>query len=279
MWYRNEATVQQEHFTAALAQRKLDTLIAAAPPPVHSQMVMMGGPPGEDHYFSLILMTLLMRRRGFPVIYLGANVPLMQFDETLSKVKPALVVLSAQRLITAAPLYEVARTISRFDTKIAYGGRIFSILPDLRRRIPAYFLGETIDAALQTMDLLLNSNIASPQIESTPIHNTELAELFRHYRTMIDIYTVSRVDKLGIPYNYLQIALEGLGDNIYSAVLLGYMDALKVEMDWIIGLMEQHNVDPTTLKPLINAYALSVGKAIGQSGYEITDWLLNKAIL
>jgi len=32
MWYRAEATVQQEHFTSALAQRRLDALIAAAPP-------------------------------------------------------------------------------------------------------------------------------------------------------------------------------------------------------------------------------------------------------
>jgi len=103
MWYRNEATVQQEHFTAALAQRKLDTLIAATPLPVHPQMIIMGGTPGEDHYFSLVLMTLLMRRHGFPVIYLGANVPLMQFDETLTLVKPALIVLSAQQLKTAAP--------------------------------------------------------------------------------------------------------------------------------------------------------------------------------
>jgi len=279
MWYRNEATVQQEHFTAALAQRKLDTLIAATPLPVHPQMIIMGGTPGEDHYFSLVLMTLLMRRHGFPVIYLGANVPLMQFDETLTLVKPALIVLSAQQLKTAASLYVVAKHLGHFDTIITYGGRIFGILPELRRRIPAHYLGETIEAALQNMELLLTSKTPIPQVEPISIQDTEIAEQFRNNRTMIDMYTVSRIDKLGIPGNYLDIALKSLGDNIYAAVSLGDIDALKVEMVWITGLMQHHMVDSTTFKPLINAYALSIEKAMGPSGNGITDWLINKAIV
>jgi DNA-binding transcriptional MerR regulator len=278
-WYRNEATVQQEHFTAALAQRKLDALIAASPLPVHSQMVMMGATPGEDHYFSLVLMTLLMRRRGFPVIYLGANVPLMQFDETLSLVKPALIVLSAQQLVTSAALFEVTKRLGHFNTKIAYGGRIFTLLPELRRRIPAHFLGETIEAAVQNMELLLTLNISTPQVEPISIQDTEIAEQFRRNRTMIDLNTLNNINKMQIPDNYLHLALESLGDNIYSAASFGYMDALKVEMDWIIGLMEQRKVDPTTLKPLIHAYTQSVEKAMGQSGREIIDWLSNKAIV
>jgi DNA-binding transcriptional MerR regulator len=279
MWYRNEASVEQEHFATALAQRKLETLITAAPPPVHSQLVLMGSTPGEGHYFSLVLLTLLMRRRGFPVIYLGANVPFMQLDKILSQVKPALVVLAAQQLITAAPLYEVAKELSRFDTKIAYGGRIFSLLPELRARIPAHFLGETIEAALQTMELLLTTNTGTPQIETISIRNAEIAEQFQKNRTLIDLSTVSGVDDLDLPYHYLHTALQGLGDNIYSAVSLGYMDALNVELDWIIGFMEKHKVEPTILKPFINTYARSIEEALGQTGQEITDWLISKAVI
>ena len=82
MWYRDEAIVQQEHFASALAHRKLDSLIAAAPPPTRSQTVLIGCTPGERHFFSPQLLTLLMRRRGLPVVYLGADVPLIKFDET-----------------------------------------------------------------------------------------------------------------------------------------------------------------------------------------------------
>jgi DNA-binding transcriptional MerR regulator len=278
LWYRNQATVQQEHFASALAVRKLETLIAAAPIPVRTQLVLIGGTPGEGHYFSIVLLTLLMRRRGFPVIYLGANVPLTQFDETLSQVKPALVVLSAQQLVTAAPLYDVAKHITGLDIKIGYGGRIFSILPELRRRIPAYFLGETIEAAVDNMELLLTSDLESPQAEPISTQDTETAEKFRNKRTIIEMYTETMVDKLELPYNYLHTALESLGDNIYSAVSLGYLDALKVEMDWIVGLMEQHNVSTSSFKPLLHAYAASIEKAMGSSGQQIADWLLNRSV-
>jgi DNA-binding transcriptional MerR regulator len=278
LWYRNEATVQQEHFASALAHRKLDTLIAASPPPMYTQMALIANAPGESHFLALVLLTLFMRRRGYPVIYLGANVPLLQFDETLSKVKPELVVLSAQQLATAAPLYVVAKHLSRFDTKIAYGGRIFSILPEIRGRIPAHFLGENIETAAQNMELLLRSNIAIPQIETISIHNAEIAEQFMQNRTMIDMSTVTGIEKLDIPFHTLQIALQGLGDAIYSAVALEYMDALKLEMDWIIGFMEHHEVEPTILKPFIATYARSVEIAMGQSGHEITDWLMNNAV-
>ena len=278
MWYRNEASVEQEHFATALAQRRLDTLITAAPSPVRSQMVLMASTPGEGHYFSLVLLTLLMRRRGFPVVYLGANVPFIELDKTLSQVKPVLVVLSAQQLVTAAALYRVAKQLSHFDTKIAYGGRIFSLLPELRRRIPAHFLGETIEAAVPTIELLLTNKIASSQAQGVSIGDTEIAEQFRHHRTVIDMHTIRRIDKLEIPYNYLQTALVSLGDNIYSALALGYMDGLKPELDWIIGLMEQRKVDRAAFAPLINAYAHSIEKAMGKSGSEISEWLLTNVI-
>ena len=278
MWYRNEASVEQEHFATALAQRKLDTLITAAPSPVRPQMVLMGSTPGEGHYFSLVLLTLLMRRRGFPVVYLGANVPFMELDKTLSQVKPVMVVLSAQQLMTAASLYRVAKQLGGFDTKIVYGGRIFSLLPGLRPRIPAHFLGETIEAAVQTMELLLTDKIASSQTPSISILDTEIAERFRHNRTAIDMHTIGKVDNLEIPYNYLQAALVSLGDNIYSALSLGYMDGLKPEFDWIIGLLEQRKVDRAAFAPLINAYVHSIEKAMGKSGSKLSEWLLTNVI-
>ena len=57
------------------------------------------------------------------------------------------------------------------------------------------------------------------------------------------------------------------------------MDALNVELGWIVGLMEKHKVDPANLKPFLTAYARSVETAMGQSGHEITAWLMNKAAI
>ena len=84
MWYRAQATVQQEHFTSALAQRRLDALIAATPPPTRSETILIGCTPKEQHTFPPLLLTLLLRRRGLKVVYLGANVPNQRFNETFN---------------------------------------------------------------------------------------------------------------------------------------------------------------------------------------------------
>ena len=277
MWYRDEAIVQQEHFASALAHRKLDSLIAAAPPPTRSQTVLIGCTPGERHFFSPQLLTLLMRRRGLPVVYLGADVPLIKFDETLKQVKPALVILSAQQLHTAGQLNIVAQHLSQSLIQVAYGGRIFNVRPEIRRRIPAHFLGETIEDALQNIELLLSSHVPTPKIESSFKHDAELAAQFKFNRSMIDVYTTTEASKMGFPLEYLYISVQHLDDNLESAISLGDLEALRFELDWVRGLMQQHQVDESSLKPFLTMYAGSVKKAMGQSGQEISDWLMKLA--
>lgn len=276
-WYLNEATVQQEHFASALALRRLDALIAAAPQPNRTQTVLIGCTPGESHVFSALLLTLLLRRRGYPVIYLGADVPLLQFDETIQLVKPALVILTTQQLHTASHLRDVADYLRQSKTQVAYGGRIFNLLPELREVIPAHFLGETLESALENCELLISSSIKPPKVSAATKHDAETAMYFQHNRTMINMYAFMETDKMGLPFEYMNTAIQFLGDNVYSAISLGRVDALKIELDWIRGLMGQHDVDPSTLEPFLSAYANSIEKAMGQSGKEISDWLIQQA--
>ncbi len=111
MWYHAKSTVQQEHFTSALAQRRLDALIAAAAPPTRPQTILIGCTVNEQHTFTPLLFTLLLRRRGLKVVYLGANVPIQRFNETLQTIKPNLIILSAQQLQTANGLRETAEQL------------------------------------------------------------------------------------------------------------------------------------------------------------------------
>jgi methanogenic corrinoid protein MtbC1 len=102
LWYENGASVQQEHFASGLAMRRLDSLLSASPAPTRNQTVLVGCPPNEWHTFTPLLFSLLLRRRGLNVIYLGANVPAEQFEETVKSVNAKSLV--AQTLITAATL-------------------------------------------------------------------------------------------------------------------------------------------------------------------------------
>jgi DNA-binding transcriptional MerR regulator len=104
MWQRGQASVQQEHFASALAGRRLEALIAAAPPPTRPEAILLACPAEEWHAFPLLLLSLLLRRRGWNTVYLGANVPLEEMDETIQAVRPALVIMAAQGLVSAAAL-------------------------------------------------------------------------------------------------------------------------------------------------------------------------------
>jgi len=273
MWYHAKATVQQEHFTSALAQRRLDALIAAAPPPTRMQTILIGCTKGEQHLFVPLLLALLLRRRGLKVVYLGANVPIQRFNETLLSVKPHLVILSAQQLQTANGLRETAAYLNANGGRVAYGGRIFNLVPELRQRIPAHFLGESLEEAIQSVETLLSSDMPLKDITPVDKRDEKLSATFVRNQPMIDMYALTETSKIGMPIEFSSIAVQQLGNNLSSALALGNIDALNVEMTWIHGLLSEHNESPKSLDDFLKAYARSVDSAMGKEGQPISDWL------
>jgi len=273
MWYHNQINAQQEHFTFALVQRRLDTIIAAAPPPTRPYTILIGCTAGEQHIFVPLLLTLLLRRRGLKVVYLGANVPIQRFNETLQSVKPHLVILSAQLLQTANGLQETAMYLNASGGRVAYGGRIFNQHPELRNRIPAHFLGESILEAVQAVETLLTSDIPLEGIELVAEQDKELSKAFIHNQPMIDMYALTETNKIGIPIEFSSIAIQQLGNNLGSALSLGSIEALEVEMAWIEGLLREHNQNIESLDSFFAAYAKSIDSAMGKEGQLISTWL------
>jgi methanogenic corrinoid protein MtbC1 len=276
MWYHAKATVQQEHFISALAQRRLDALIAAAAPPTRPQTILIGCTTNEQHIFTPLLFALLLRRRGLKVVYLGANVPIQRFNETLQTVKPHLVILSAQQLQTANGLRETAEQIQVSKTRIAYAGRIFNLLPELRKRIPAHFLGETIQEATQSMETLLATETPLEEVEPVSKQAAEFSRSFIRNQPMIDTYALTETIKIGIPSEFSLIAIQQLGKNLVSALSLESLDSLRIEMDWIRGLLHEHGQQPESLGDFMTAYAKSVDSAMGAEGQPISEWLRNQ---
>ena len=87
-WAAGAVSVQQEHFASALALRRLNTLCSAAATATRPERLLAACPPGEAHDFILLLVTFLLRRRGWEVVYLGANVPLSHLNLTFAPFRP-----------------------------------------------------------------------------------------------------------------------------------------------------------------------------------------------
>ncbi len=253
LWYHAQATVQQEHFTSALAQRRLDALIAATPPPTRPQAILIGCTAKEQHTFPPLLLTLLLRRRGLKVVYLGANVPNQRFNETLLSIKPHLVILSAQLLQTANGLRETAGQLNASGARVAYGGRIFNQIPELRSRIPAHFLGESIQEAVQAVETLLTTDKPLEGLVPVNEKDKDLSRSFIHNQPIIDMHTLTESNNIGIPVEFSTLAVQQLGNNLVSALSLGSIEALDAEIAWIEGLIRNHNLSAAHLDQFSNS--------------------------
>lgn len=74
-WEAGLVTVAQEHFASHLARRFGDRLMDLYRPSSGASPVLCACAPGEQHDLGLLAVAIELRSRGFPVVYLGADVP------------------------------------------------------------------------------------------------------------------------------------------------------------------------------------------------------------
>lgn len=273
LWYTGGSTVQQEHFASALAIRRLDALLAAAPVSTRKGRVLIGCPPGEDHIFSPLMLTLFLRHRGYDVIYLGANVPLSKLGKTVNSTQPTLVVLTAQQLTTTATLYDVALYLHKQKVALGFGGLIFNLSPELRKRIPGHFLGETLEQAVQEIERLITYQAKTSEVESTPEIYQIAQRHFIEKQPLIEAYLWEQFRNIGMQEHHLEIANEFLGKDIQACLILGDIEFLQSEMEWIKSLLDNHNIPSDILPHYLDLYKQALEANLSDAIQPIIDWL------
>jgi methanogenic corrinoid protein MtbC1 len=272
-WYQNRATVQQEHFASGLAMRRLDALLSASPAPTRNQTVLVGCPPEEWHTFTPLLLSLLLRRRGFHVIYLGANVPSEQFSNTIKDLKVDLVVLVAQQLTTAASLQRAALVLSSQKIPVAFGGRIFSIHPDLSNSISGFFLGHNLATAVDQIETIFNQKTKPhPPKVASPSH-VIAHQAFLAKRGQIELTFSQLLEPSLISQEDIKTGIYFLGENITAALQLGDLSHISTEVEWLKSLLQYHEAQPQQLIHFMEMYSKAVNKNINGQGKPISEWL------
>jgi methanogenic corrinoid protein MtbC1 len=273
MWYEGKGSVQQEHFASALAIRRLNALIASAPPPIRKGKILIACPPGEDHIYPLLLTTLFLRLHGWNIVYLGANVPLDRFDTAIQSARPDLVVSSAQQLHTAASLYKLAIFLGSQKVPLAFGGLIFNQLPELQARIPGIFLGTSLSGAVQSIEQLVQN---PPEIEDpqpVDIRYTQAADHFEDMQPVIAAELWSLFQHNGMQEKHLEVANRFLGQDIQAGLVLGDLNLLKNEMDWLSGLLTTHNISTDYLPQYMAFYKQAADENLDERGQPVKVWL------
>jgi DNA-binding transcriptional MerR regulator len=272
-WYLDKASVQQEHFASSLATRRLEALIAAMPRPTRQQTVLVGCPPGERHTFSMLMLCLFLCRRGMKVVYLGADIPIAQLEETSTAVQADLIILGAQQLITATTLQTTALTLQGQGIPLAYGGLIFNRVPRLRERIPGYFLGESLEDALNLIERL----VIAPTVYSTIIHPDEsyqgLVMVYQEKRPLIEKALFEELQKADLPTEYIPEANYFFGNGLTAALELGDPAFLEADLEWVKKLLTGRQISSERLIPYLATYSHALHKEIGTASLPITDWI------
>lgn len=272
-WYDGQATIQQEHFTSALSTQRLEILIAAAPPPSHPERIIVASAPGDYHVFSPLLITYLLRRRGWEVIYLGADVPADQLESTIEHVQPGLVIVSAQLLHTAASLKDIALTVQSHGIILAFGGLIFNIMPELQKLIPGHFLGETLEEAIQqAAELIKHPALDSRWTGQSETHQRVLVQ-YRERRALIESHVWGTFVATNKPTRHLTAINNDIGQTIEAAINLGDVSLLQNDITWIEHLLMDYQLSKSFILDYVLAYYQAAKIHLGESAGVIVEWL------
>lgn len=282
-WYAGEISAQQEHFASELAMRRLEAMVAATPPPSRPGRIIVGCPPEERHTIGPLLITFLLKRRGWEVIYLGANVPKDRMVTTVEATRPHLVVLSAQQLYTAAHLLEIASLLAGLGVAVGYGGLAFNEQPALQGRIPGHFLGENLEQAPQEVEHLLASPAPVPEIEPLPAAYWALLEAFREKRALIESRAWEAADSMGMPHDQIVEANLNLSRSVEAALAFGDIGLLGPDIEWVAGLLENfglperlahYETSAEALRDYLGAYREAFRAEVGEEvGGPVIEWL------
>jgi len=271
-WYRGEMSVQQEHFASEVAGRRLEALILSSPPPTRPGHVLVACAPQDLHVFVPRLITLLLRRRGWHVTLLGANVPADRMFESAKAAGCDLVVLTAQRLPTAATLQETAAELTLRGLVVGYGGRIFQLLPEIRRGIPGHYLGDDLRGVTQSIELLLASPRPGPIPSPVPDEARRSLEHFLTQRPLIEAEVMEGMRARRMSATDLAEATTNLSTGIGAALALGNLAFLGPDLAWVEGLLAQRPRSPVDLKVYLAAYQRAVSHHLDRRGASLLAW-------
>jgi len=272
-WYEGKVTVQQEHFASALAIRRMEALLSSTPAPTRPGKILVGCPPEEEHTFVPLLISLLLRRRGWDVIYLGANVPLRSLEATLGTVRPNLVVLTAQQLHTAAGLLEMAELLFMERMPLAFGGLVFTDVPGLHEAIPGYYLGDKLEHVVGEIEYIMTHLRPVQAQRQVSYDYKEALEHFRSRQAMIEADIWEHIGA-EVPKRLLAVANLNFGRNILAALTLGSMDYLNSDIDWVEGLLVNHHQMPSdVLEGYLQTYYQACERHLESPGFVVIEWL------
>jgi hypothetical protein len=218
------------------------------------------------------MITLLLRRRGWDVVYLGANVPLESYENILDPARFDLALLSAQQLFTAGNLREVALLAQKVGLPLVYGGRIFRRIPELQSQIPGVYLGEQLEAIPGIVAQVLASSFPRPSLSIPDDRYQDAQKDFQKQSPYIEL-AVRQSMSGQMPPGSLETANFNFTRDIQAALFLGDLNYAGQELNWTRGFLRNRGLPSGILASYLDAYLQAADDLLGDGGRLVVDWL------
>lgn len=139
LWLTNHINPAQEHLVTNIIRQKLIVGIEGVSTPLKiNKSVLLFLPEGEYHELGLLFLYYLLKSRGATVIYLGANIPMVDMEFVAKLKKPDYLYT---HLSTVGNSFNFEKFISLLDkrfkgSKVVISGQLTHVY---EKKIPAHF--------------------------------------------------------------------------------------------------------------------------------------------
>lgn len=118
-WADREVSVAHEHFASAGVHRALGGLFGTEPSARAPGPVLVGLPPGAHHELGLLAFAACLRRLDVEVVYLGADVPVADWEAAARGLRPRAAVVGAPLSTRVPRAQEVVDRLNALTPPIA----------------------------------------------------------------------------------------------------------------------------------------------------------------
>jgi DNA-binding transcriptional MerR regulator len=127
-WHRGDLPIAVEHFATQFCIQHLMGMLASSSQPTREGTILAACAPGEMHQVGLLNLVVILRWRGWNVKYFGQDLSLERLVETLTVLKPDMLLFSATRRESALALSHLKEVLNDYPFEkplIILGGQAF----------------------------------------------------------------------------------------------------------------------------------------------------------
>lgn len=160
-WEKRPSGIAEEHFFSAWLRNKLGSRLHHAAGLTHGRQLILACLPGEHHEISLLLIALGLLQQGYRVIYLGANMPLVQLLPVCRQTRAAGMILAgrgiAEPMQLQATLLEIGKLVETVGMPVFVGGHFATLLHRELEQLGAQSVGDSIPLGLRLIEATLGA--------------------------------------------------------------------------------------------------------------------------